>query len=135
MASFNPIYGQGMTIAAMQAEALRACLLTPGGSTTLATRYFRKTAKAVDLAWRLACAADLLIPSVPGRRRIQLRALNAYVDRLQTAAEHQIDIGAAFWQVAGFLEPPSHLFTPRMLRAAYGKTPTQTTKGDRPHAG
>ena len=47
--SFNPIYGQGMSVAALDAVALRDCLRR--GVTDLPRRYFRATAKAIGVAW------------------------------------------------------------------------------------
>jgi hypothetical protein len=48
--SFNPIYGQGMSVAALDAVALRDCLRR--GVTDLPRRYFRATAKAIGVAWQ-----------------------------------------------------------------------------------
>jgi len=59
--SFNPIYGQGMTVAALQAQALRQCLRR--GVDGLAQRYFRAAAKPVGVAWRFAAGGDLNLPS------------------------------------------------------------------------
>src|SRR5258708_39927977 len=50
--SFNPIYGQGMTVAALEALALRNCLSR--GTTDLPRRFFRATAKTIGQALQLA---------------------------------------------------------------------------------
>ncbi|MET0896635.1 MAG: 2-polyprenyl-6-methoxyphenol hydroxylase-like oxidoreductase, partial [Mycobacterium sp.] len=50
--SFNPIYGQGMTVAALDAVALRDCL--GRGLADLPRRYFRASAKPIAVAWRMA---------------------------------------------------------------------------------
>ena len=64
IASFNPVYGQGMSVAACQALALQRSLRH--GLAGVHRRYFRAAAKAVDVPWQLAVGADLAIPSVPG---------------------------------------------------------------------
>ena len=64
--SFNPIYGQGMTVSALQALALQDCLHK--GLDNLAHRYFRATAKPISIAWRPSTASDLQFPETEGAR-------------------------------------------------------------------
>jgi 2-polyprenyl-6-methoxyphenol hydroxylase-like FAD-dependent oxidoreductase len=69
--SFNPVYGQGMTVAAAQAMALRALLAR---QTVLdARRYFRAITAAIDVAWDIAAGADLAFPQIPGKRPAKVR--------------------------------------------------------------
>ena len=115
--SYNPIYGQGMTVAALQAMALDRCLR--GGANDLGQRYFRAAAKPIGLAWQLAIGGDLSLPEVEGIRPLTIRLINRYVDRLQAAAEHDVVAADRFLRVAGFLDPPASLMLPSvMLRVA-----------------
>jgi 2-polyprenyl-6-methoxyphenol hydroxylase-like FAD-dependent oxidoreductase len=111
--SFNPIYGQGMTVAALQAQALRQCLQR--GANGLAERYFRAAAKPIAVAWRFAVGGDLNLPEVEGPRPLSLRLGNKYVDRLQTAAELDLVVAEQFTKVVALVDPPTRLLQPQMM--------------------
>src|SRR5262249_38979511 len=53
--SFNPIYGQGMSVAALDAVALQETLRR--GVTDLPRRYFPAAAKAISVAWQIAAGS------------------------------------------------------------------------------
>ncbi|WP_156690486.1 FAD-dependent oxidoreductase [Mycobacterium sp. Marseille-P9652] len=112
--SFNPIYGQGMSVAALDAMALRECLRH--GVADLPRRYFRATAKAIGVAWRTGATSDLAFPDVEGRRTPVMRATNRLVDAVLTAAESDTVIGTQFFRVTGLLDPPTRLLRPSFLR-------------------
>jgi 2-polyprenyl-6-methoxyphenol hydroxylase-like FAD-dependent oxidoreductase len=86
ISSFNPVYGQGMSVAAIQAVALRQSLSS--GEDQLSQRYFEAARRIVDIAWDLAIGSDLSLPEVKGRRPILIRLSNAWAERILTAAEH-----------------------------------------------
>jgi 2-polyprenyl-6-methoxyphenol hydroxylase-like FAD-dependent oxidoreductase len=113
LASFNPIYGQGMTAAACQAIALDAVLA--GGEDGLARRFFRAAAKVIDAPWQLAVGGDLALPNVPGPRSLPVRIVNAYIARLQRAATHDAKIAVAFIRVIHLVAVPASLFSPGVL--------------------
>jgi 2-polyprenyl-6-methoxyphenol hydroxylase-like FAD-dependent oxidoreductase len=117
MCSFNPIYGQGMTVALLQAESLGRCLRD--GPTDLARRYFRAAAKPIAVAWKFASGADLNLPEIEGNRPLSVRLTNAYADRLGAVAEYDVEVAEQFMRVVGLLDPPANLLRPKMLvRAA-----------------
>jgi 2-polyprenyl-6-methoxyphenol hydroxylase-like FAD-dependent oxidoreductase len=115
--SFNPIYGQGMTVAALEALALRNCLSR--GTTDLPRRFFRATAKPIGQAWQLAAGGDLSLPEIEGTAPLSTRMLNGYMDRLLTAAEYDTAALEQFLKVAWLVDPPIRLLRPSMMwRAA-----------------
>jgi 2-polyprenyl-6-methoxyphenol hydroxylase-like FAD-dependent oxidoreductase len=121
LCSFSPVYAQGMTVAALEAEALRRCLEAgPGG---LARRFFRATSRIVADPWRAAVASDLALPEVAGRRGVAVRLQNAYLERVLAAAEHDDAVACQFMRVTGMLDPPARLFRPSVLRRVLGGGP------------
>ncbi len=107
--SFNPIYGQGMTVAALQAVALQRELRR---GRIDARRFFRSAARPVGDAWDLATGSDLSLPEVEGPRPAKVRFLNAYVDRVLRLAERDEQAARAFLRVIGMLDRPPALMRP-----------------------
>lgn len=114
LTSFNPIYGQGMTVAACEALALRQQL--DRGLAGLHQRFFADAARVIDIPWQLAVGGDLSIDKVPGHRPLAVRVINAYIARLYRVAPHDAVVTAAFLKVVHMLKPPSSLFAPKVLR-------------------
>ena len=117
--STNPAYALGMSVAAQQAAVLQQSL--GHGAADLARRFFRAAAKPVDMAWQLVVGADLALPQVPGSRPLSVRVVNAYVNRVQRAAEHDPVVAEQFLRIAALQSPATRLFRPpialRVLRA------------------
>jgi 2-polyprenyl-6-methoxyphenol hydroxylase-like FAD-dependent oxidoreductase len=117
--SFNPIYGQGMTVAATEVMTLRALLARD--AVPAARRYFRAISAAVDVPWGIAVGSDLAYPQVPGKRSAKVRLVNAYLPRLHAAAVHDEALGASLVRVIGLKDRPEGLLRPdRMLRVLRG---------------
>jgi 2-polyprenyl-6-methoxyphenol hydroxylase-like FAD-dependent oxidoreductase len=115
--SLNPVYGQGMTVAALQALALRRQLRRDPNPEP--RRWFRAVAAVVDSPWQVAVGADLAFPDVAGRRTAQVRMVNSYLPRLHAAASVDPELGAAFVRVLGLLDRPQGLLRPdRVARVA-----------------
>jgi 2-polyprenyl-6-methoxyphenol hydroxylase-like FAD-dependent oxidoreductase len=111
--SFNPIYGQGMSVAALDAVALRDCLRR--GVADLPRRYFRAAAKGISVAWQTGAASDLAFPEVEGRRTRSMRVSNRLVNSVLTALESDAVVGTQFFKVTGLLDPPTRLLRPSIL--------------------
>jgi 2-polyprenyl-6-methoxyphenol hydroxylase-like FAD-dependent oxidoreductase len=113
MASFNPIYGQGMSVAALEAELLHECLKV--GQQHLAKRFFRAAARLVDIPWQIAVGADFRCPEVRGRRPLLSGLVGAYLRHVHRAAHRDPEVAVAFHRVANLIDKPSSLFRPRIV--------------------
>lgn len=111
--SFDPIYGQGMTVSALDAVALRDCLVR--GRHDLARRYFRAAAKSIGVAWRMGAGSDLAFPEVQGRRSLSMRVTNRLADWVLTACESDAVIVEKFFRVNNFIDPPVRLMHPSFI--------------------
>ena len=103
LCSFNPIYGQGMTVAAMEAVALRQSLVSSGPE-ELAPQFFKAAARHSGVAWQLSTWGRPRYPHRRGAPRpMQVRAMNAYVGRIQAAAEQDAVVASTFMRVTALL--------------------------------
>jgi flavin-dependent dehydrogenase len=73
MCTFNPIYGQGMSVVALQALAMRAQLQQH--TRPRPVRFFRQIGRIVDVPWSMATGGDKAWPREVGTRTVQLRVL------------------------------------------------------------
>jgi 2-polyprenyl-6-methoxyphenol hydroxylase-like FAD-dependent oxidoreductase len=135
---FNPIYGQGITVAALEALILRRLLsptearatearatearVTQDSSAGLARAYFQAAGKLVDEAWETSAASDLRFPEVEGERRRGASLLNAYGEKFRAAASVDPALGETFLRVANMADKPTKLLSPgtvlRVFRSA-----------------
>jgi 2-polyprenyl-6-methoxyphenol hydroxylase-like FAD-dependent oxidoreductase len=112
--SFNPIYGQGMTVAALEALVLRDCLSR--GADDLSRRFFRAAARPIGQAWQLAIGGDLSLPEIKGTAPLATRLLNGYIDRALIAAQYDAEVFAQFAKVGWLVDSPVKLLRPSMVR-------------------
>ncbi len=111
--SFNPIYGQGMTVAALEALTLRRHL--ERGIEPQPRRWYRDLASVVDVPWDMSAGGDLLFPGVPGHRTLKTRLLGGYLSRFHAAAADDPRLATAFIRVAGLVAPPQSLLRPGIV--------------------
>ncbi|GAY18999.1 hypothetical protein MSZK_57250 [Mycobacterium sp. shizuoka-1] len=83
--SFNPTYGQGMTMTALQAGHLRAALRSPTGD--LAHEFARATAKTTYPVWTMNAIGDLTLHGSDGPGPWWYRPVGALFDQFLGAAE------------------------------------------------
>ncbi|MER5325522.1 NAD(P)/FAD-dependent oxidoreductase [Streptosporangium roseum] len=111
---FNPVYAQGMTVAALGALTIRDHLHS--GAAPQPGQYFRDLARdVVDPPWQMTHTVDLGFPGVEGERTIPIRIQQAFLALVQKAASRDGTVTAAYMRTAGLVERPESLMRPAML--------------------
>jgi 2-polyprenyl-6-methoxyphenol hydroxylase-like FAD-dependent oxidoreductase len=120
--AFNPVYGQGMTTAAIGAETLGETLREqdPAG---LSGRFQRRLAKTTSAAWLLATGEDLRVRGVEGPPPdAATRLTNPYMDRVVELSLKDPAIYRTLLEVFHMTKPPTAMFGPsiaaKVLREA-----------------
>ncbi|OMC41862.1 hypothetical protein [Mycobacterium sp. IS-1264] len=111
--SFNPVYMQGMTMAAQQALALRNCLADGEGD--VRRRFFRQTAKQIAPVWRGNRLSDFTVSQAGGWRWVLRRLMTWPMDKAQAAAATDPVIAEELLRVMHFVDPPARLMRPSFL--------------------
>lgn len=122
LCAFNPAYGQGMTVAAMQVRALDAVLHDARPSADLSRlirRAQRRVARCVEGAWMLATGSDLRYDGTDGPAITRVTRLqHRYLDRVLAAVAVDPQANATFLRVLNLLAEPTAVFHPRIVARA-----------------
>lgn len=116
--AFNPVYAQGMTVAAVEAEMLGECI--GAGREQLAKRFFKAIRKVTGIAWQIGSTNDLGLPEVIGKRSLMSRIVAKWIDCVQKVGATDAYVAERFIRVAALVDPPTSLLSPaftwRVLR-------------------
>lgn len=132
--SFDPVYGQGMSVAALEAKVLDACLRDQqrqGTRNDLAgfpQQFQQAIVKAVKVPWMLATGEDFRYPETEGKRPLGMNLLHWYTRQVNELTASNPMVAGRFYQVLHLLKPPALLFSPRVVYAVLRK---QITSGKR----
>ncbi|MFJ9813444.1 FAD-dependent oxidoreductase [Streptomyces sp. NPDC101158] len=131
LCSFNPIYGQGMAVAALSALALRKALGDPKRAATT-RRVQRALLDASQQAWDISAGADKKMPGAVGdaaRPGAADRFKGWYLRRVQERAAGNPAVGAPFRAALTLTAPLTALFAPAVLREVlFGPVPRTPTE-------
>jgi 2-polyprenyl-6-methoxyphenol hydroxylase-like FAD-dependent oxidoreductase len=110
--SFNPMYGQGMSVSAVEAVLLRDHLASGEPSWR---RFFAAIKPVIDVPWQISVGADKSFPDVPGERSTMDRFMNRYIARLHAAAERDATVSTTFVRVSNLIAPMPMLLRPDIV--------------------
>ncbi len=131
LATFNPAYGQGMSVAALGARVLGRELegsgLTDAG---LARRVQRGAARSVEAAWTLAVSQDVWFPGTRGGSPgVADRLVTAYTRRMIRTATSSYGAASAVWDVTSLTKGPTRLLRPGTVLATLSGPPLPAAAG------
>jgi 2-polyprenyl-6-methoxyphenol hydroxylase-like FAD-dependent oxidoreductase len=117
LCSFNPIYGQGMTTAALDALALNDCLREQPGSDLagLSMRFQKKAATVIANPWLMATAEDMRYDEFPDPISPMIRFLHWFTGRVHAISDKDELSALRFTQAMNMLRPPWALLDPRVV--------------------
>jgi 2-polyprenyl-6-methoxyphenol hydroxylase-like FAD-dependent oxidoreductase len=118
--AFNPVFGQGMSVSAMEAVRLGEALKHGDDARDgFSTRFQKDIENIISPAWQLATSEDARNLKAGESVGLGTRLLKLYMDHLlgMVATDHQI--GRAFFDVMHLLKPPVTLFAPAVARKIF----------------
>jgi 2-polyprenyl-6-methoxyphenol hydroxylase-like FAD-dependent oxidoreductase len=118
--AFNPVFGQGMSAAAIGADTLDKALSSyqPGESEASSfAEYFQKQLiQGISVPWQLATGEDLMwYPEQMPEMDHETRLIGQYMMQVQKAATTNPYVMEVFYQVLHLLEAPNVFFRPDIV--------------------
>ncbi|MFD9409906.1 FAD-dependent oxidoreductase [Streptomyces sp. NPDC059989] len=138
---FNPVYGHGMTVAALAADALRKeiRMLPVADVPAAAPRIQRRTVAAAEVAWQIATSEDMRYPETEGPPPDRAtRVLQRYMSRVMVGANTDPALSDRFFGVLSLSASPNTLLGPATMLRVLSKWRTPTapaTTAYPPHHG
>jgi 2-polyprenyl-6-methoxyphenol hydroxylase-like FAD-dependent oxidoreductase len=111
IASFNPIYGQGMSVAALDALKLHETLASSGEG-PIGKRFLERAADIVDIAWQMAVGSDAAFDATTGPTPPGASMFDTYLSRLVRQAHTDPQLAEAFYRTVGMEIAPTDLLRP-----------------------
>ena len=117
--SFNPLFGQGMTVSAVEAGLLGSLLRRERAAGEIrpdfAKRWFRAIRPAIDAAWNTVLVEDYRYAELAAARPARLAPLQWYLGRVHRATHRDPEVTDRLVRVISFVASPLSLLTPRIV--------------------
>ena len=126
LCAFDPVYGQGMTVAAIEAVALDRCLSDPGPD--LAAQFHAAAARAIETPWTIAVGDT---PAEDGTTSLRQRVISTYLARLLRAACTDATLATTFIRVAHLADGPQRLLRPAVVARVLRHRERRPNEGER----
>jgi 2-polyprenyl-6-methoxyphenol hydroxylase-like FAD-dependent oxidoreductase len=113
---FNPVYGQGMSVAAQEAGLLQRLLSARGPRAGLAPAFFAEVPSLIETPWAIAANLDFTFPETKGQRPPQFEGWLRFQAALFRLAARDPAVHHLMMEVQGLLKPRSVYSDPEFAR-------------------
>jgi len=116
--AFNPVYGQGMTIAAIEAMTLENSLRRwKTSDRNFSRRFQRQLARVTGAPWMMATSEDYRYRETEGGGVNRMtKFMHSYMDEVLRLSTRDTNVRHVLLQAFGMLVAPSALFRPKVLK-------------------
>jgi flavin-dependent dehydrogenase len=115
----DPVFAQGMSLAAMEAKALKELLMMQTTKKRLTKSYYEKVGKILEIPWLIALTEDFRFRTTSGRKPIGLPILQWFVKKVVAASAYNEDVYTQFIQVLHLKKHPVTLANPYILAKVF----------------
>ena len=120
----NPFFGQGITVAALEARALQKNLerVRPSEGvipSDFAGAFFQDVAQILNVSWEMAVGEDFKYPDTKGKRPATFAVSRWFKDRIMAANDPEV--AKQFYKVMHFVDKPAKLLTAHILYRTFVK--------------
>jgi len=115
VSSFNPVYGQGISSACLQAVELDKIMHENVDEHKLAKTYFKRTLKIKNKLWQMSTGEDFRFPETTGTRPLGIKLMNRYVSLVHKATIKDEEVCRTFLKVMGLIDSPAKLLHPKIM--------------------
>ena len=121
--ALNPVYGQGMTLAAIASQLLDRCLTeqalqdTGNDFSGLAEKFQKQLKKELAIPWQTATNEDMRWPDTEGKQELDpvTKLIGSYFKMVMKAMPNSIKVTNAFFHVQHMIAPPTLLMRPDIV--------------------
>jgi len=113
--SFSPVYGQGMSVACLEAEQLKAVLEQNTPTHKLSSEFFQRITPIIDSAWDLATNSDMKDPRTVGNRSFVMTCVLKYFVILMHLGNNNSSIHRVTFDVMHMRQLPTAVMKPKFI--------------------
>ncbi|MFT5882406.1 MAG: 2-polyprenyl-6-methoxyphenol hydroxylase-like FAD-dependent oxidoreductase [Crocinitomicaceae bacterium] len=110
--SFNPIFGQGMTVCTLQALKISE-LLASGRCDS--ENYFKSISGLVNHAWNMVTVEDMRHPDLHDQRSLKVKLMQQLTQRVYDKTSEDGELNKMLYEVIHFQRPATDLCSPWAL--------------------